>query len=121
MAFATIPKEMSKRFLNLTAIVASVHLLATMIFCFLAIRTLLDDVFGHLTYSERVYNFLADLFVQPSTAILNWFGIDLGSSPWGLVYLVLNSLIWGAAIATLISVTARQSRHATPRDSLELG
>jgi hypothetical protein len=33
-----------------------------------------------------------------------------------LVYLVLNSLIWGAAIAALISVTARQSRHAAPRE-----
>ncbi|MGA7683446.1 MAG: hypothetical protein WCC32_12125 [Terriglobales bacterium] len=44
---------MSKRFLKLTAIVASVHVLATMIFCFLALRTLFDDVFGHLTYSER--------------------------------------------------------------------
>jgi hypothetical protein len=106
---------MSKRFFKLTAIVAPVHLLATIIFCFLAIRTLFDDVFGHLTYSERVYNFFADLFLQPSTAILNRFGIDLGSSPWELFFLVLNSLIWGAAIAALISVTVRRSRHATPR------
>jgi len=105
---------MSKRFFKLTAIVAPVHLLATIIFCFLAIRTLFDDVLGHLTYPERVYNFFADLFLQPSTAILNRFGIDLGSSPWGLVFLVLNSLIWGVAIAALISVTARRSRASYP-------
>jgi hypothetical protein len=107
---------MSKRFLKLTAIVAPVHFVATMIFCFLAIRTLFDGVFGHLTYSERLYNFLADFFIQPSREILNRVGIELSSSPWGLVYLVLNSLIWGAAIAALISVTARQSRHAAPRE-----
>jgi hypothetical protein len=100
---------MSKRFFKLTAIVAPVHLLATLIFCFLAIRTLFDAVFGHLTYLERVYNFLADFCIQPATAILNRFGIDLGSSPWGLVFLVLNSLICGAAIAALISVTPRRS------------
>jgi hypothetical protein len=106
---------MSKRFFKLTAIVAPVHLLATIVFCFLAIGTLFDGVFGHLTYSERVYNFFADLFTQPSTVILNQFGIDLGSSPWGLFFLVLNSLIWGAAIAALISVTVRRSRHSISR------
>jgi hypothetical protein len=106
---------MSKRFFKLTAIVAPVHLIATIIFCFLAIRTLFDGVFGHLTYSERVYNFCADFLTQPSTAILNQFGIDLGSSPWGLLFLVLNSLICGAAIAALISVTVRRSRHSIPR------
>ena len=101
---------MSKRFFKLTAIIAPVHLIATIIFCFLAIRTLFDGLLGHLTYSERVYNFFADLFLQPSTAILNRSGIDLFSSPWELVFLVLNSLIWGAAIAALI-VTVRRSRH----------
>ena len=106
---------MSKRFFKLTAIVAPVHLLATIIFCFLAIRTLFDGVFGHLTYSERVYNFFADLFIQPSTAILNLFGIDLRSSPWGLFFLVLNSLIWGAAIAALISVTVSSIKARSPR------
>jgi len=107
---------MSKRFLRLTAIVVPVHVLVTIIFCFLAIRTLVDGVLGHLTYSQRVYNFCADLFLQPSTAILNRFGIDLGSSPWGLFFLVLNSLIWGSAIAAVIAVTARRSRPATPRE-----
>jgi|SRR5271166_4531474 len=107
---------MSKRFFKLTAIVTPVHALVTIIFCFLAIRTLFDGVLGQLTYSERVYNFCADLFLQPSTAILNRFGIDLGSSPWGLFFLVLNSLIWGSVIAALISMTARRSRHATSRE-----
>jgi len=106
---------MLKRFFKLIAIVTSVHVLVTITFCFLAIRTLIDGVLGHLTYPERVYNFCADLFLQPSTAILNRFGIDLGSSPWGLFFLVLNSLIWGSVIAALISVTARRSKHAFPR------
>jgi hypothetical protein len=106
---------MSKRFFKLTAITAPAHLLATIIFCFLAIRTLFDDLLGHLSYSERVYNFFADLFLQPSTAILNRLGIELGSSPWELVVLVLNSVIWGAAMAALICVIVRRSRRPAPR------
>ncbi|MGA8221458.1 MAG: hypothetical protein WB780_07355, partial [Candidatus Acidiferrales bacterium] len=62
----------------------------------------------------HVYDFLADLFVQPLTAILDRLGIDFGSSPWELVFLVLNSLIWGAGIAAIISMTRHRPTQATP-------
>jgi hypothetical protein len=103
---------MPKRFFKLTAIVTPLHALATIACNFLALRAMFDDV-RYLTHSQRVYDFLADLFVQPLTAILERVGIDFGSSRWELVFLVLNSLIWGAAIAAVISMTRRRSTHVT--------
>jgi hypothetical protein len=102
---------MSKLFFKLTAIVTPFHVLATLACNFLALRTIFEDV-RHPTYPQRVYDFLADIFVQPLTAILDRVGIDFGSSPWELVFLLLNSLIWGAAIAAIISMTRRRSTHA---------
>jgi hypothetical protein len=100
---------MLNRFLKITAIVAPLHFLATTICIFLWIREWLEGT----TYSELLFAFLAKLFVQPLTAIFGWFGIDLGSSSWALLFLALNSLIWGAAIAALVSLTRRRSTHAT--------
>jgi hypothetical protein len=100
---------MLKRFLKITAIIAPMHFLATTICIFLWIKEWLEGT----NYSELLFAFLAKLFVQPSTAILSWFGIDLGSSSWGLLFLAVNSVIWGAAIAALLSVTGRRSTDTT--------
>src|SRR5580704_912326 len=76
-------REMSERFFKLTAIVTPFHIVATIVCNFLALRTIFEDV-RHLTYLQRLYVFLADIFVHPLTAILDRFGIDFGSSPWEL-------------------------------------
>jgi hypothetical protein len=59
MVFATV-HEMSKRFFKLTAIVTPLHVLATIVCNFLALRALFDDV-RHLTYTQRILDFLAGL------------------------------------------------------------
>ena len=99
---------MSKRFFKLTAIITPLHILATLTCDYFALGTLFEDV-RRLTYAQRLYTFLSELFVQPSTAVLDRFGIDFGSSRWDLVFLVLNSMIWGAAIAAMISLIPRRS------------
>ena len=50
---------MAKRFFQLAAIVAPLHIVATLAFNFLALETIFVDV-RHLAYRERVYDFLAD-------------------------------------------------------------
>lgn len=95
---------MSRRFFKLTAIATPLHVLVTLVCNFLALRTIFEDQ-RYLTYPQRLCDFLSDLFVQPLTAALDRVGIDSGSLPWGFVFLVLNSLIWGAAIAAIISMT----------------
>lgn len=103
---------MSRRFFKFTAIATPLHVLATLACNFLALPTIFEDQ-RYLTYPQRLCDFLSDLFVQPLTAALDRVGIDSGSLPWGFVFLVLNSLIWGAAIAAIISMTRRPSTHAT--------
>jgi hypothetical protein len=104
---------MSKSFFKLAPIVTPLHALATIVCNLLALRVLFDDV-RYLSYPQRLSNFLGDLFLQPLTAILGWFGIDFGSSSLELVFLLLNSLIWGAAIAWIISMTRRRPKNAAP-------
>jgi hypothetical protein len=102
--------EMSKRFFKLTAVITPLHALVTITCDYLALGTLFVDV-RRQTYSQRLSVLLAKLFAQPSTAILDRFGIDFGSAPWELLFLVLNSMIWGAAIAAMISFIPRRSNE----------
>jgi hypothetical protein len=107
-----------KRFLKLTAIITPIHTLITII----CIAISFGEGMARFDYpersaelTERVCGFVANIFVQPVFGILGRFEIKTSSSLLEWTALGVNSLIWGAVIALIISWLRSRSANPAPQ------